>query len=242
MTMMMNQTSSKNLLLCLLLYLIREDGKDDKDEVKTIHRSACPLVSPKARFCVLSDDCAADDSEKMLMYGRVLVVFLPLCVYLKSHIRGQAKNRSRNFNFLLFRLLLLFFFFRLFSFFCFLVKKFISTQKRGENEMKRMLKQLLDNSKSSISLTSSRFSEVVLRVGGFCRTTTATPTTVAARGVSSAFTTRSSSRDGKNPSRLLRRRRRFRRSMGTTMKLQTPRVVHQRRKTSTRPNSIRTRK
>lgn len=76
-------------------------------------------------------------------------------------------------------------------------KKFISTQ-RGENEMKRMLKQLLNNnSKSSISLTSSRFSEVVLLVGGFCRTRTATPTTVAARGVSSAFTTRSSSRDGK---------------------------------------------
>ena len=62
--------------------------------------------------------------------------------------------------------------------------------------MKRMLKQLLiNNSKSSISLTSSRFSEVVLLVGGFCRTRTATPTTVAARGVSSAFTTRSSSRD-----------------------------------------------
>ena len=35
-------------------YLIREDGKDDKDEVKTIHRSACPLVSPKERFCVLN--------------------------------------------------------------------------------------------------------------------------------------------------------------------------------------------
>ena len=57
--------------------------------------------------------------------------------------------------------------------------------------MKRILKQLLNNS-SSVSLTSSR-SEVVL-VGGFCRTTTVTPT-VAAR-VSSAFT-RSSSRDGK---------------------------------------------
>jgi len=61
---MMNQTSSKNLLLCLLLYLIREDGKDDKDEVKTIHRSACPLVSPKAAFlCIKSDIedlCAAE--------------------------------------------------------------------------------------------------------------------------------------------------------------------------------------
>ena len=63
---------------------------------------------------------------------------------------------------------------------------------RRELEMKRILKQVLDNSKSSISLTSSR-SEVVL-VGGF-RRTTVTPT-VAARGVSSAFT-RSSTRVGK---------------------------------------------
>lgn len=121
------------------------------------------------------------------------------CVYLKSHIRGQAKNRSK-FQFSSFLFACFFFFFRLFSAVCFLVKKFpqkkfISTQ-RGENEMKRMLKQLLiNNSKSSVSLTSSRFSEVVLLVGGFCRTRTATPTTVAARGVSSAFTTRSSSRD-----------------------------------------------
>ena len=53
MMMMMNQTSSKNLLLCLLLYLICEDGKDDKDEVKTIHRSACRLVSPKAFLCII---------------------------------------------------------------------------------------------------------------------------------------------------------------------------------------------
>ena len=58
---MMNQTSSKNLLLCLLLYLIREDGKDDKDEVK------CRLVSPKAFLCIKSDVedlCAA---EKMFV-------------------------------------------------------------------------------------------------------------------------------------------------------------------------------
>ena len=122
-----------------------------------------------------------------------------MCVFKKPHISEVKQKIARNFNFLLFCLqnACFFFFFRLFSFFCFLVKKFISTQKRGENEMKRMLKQLLENSKSSISLTSSRCSEVVLRVGGFCRTTTATPTTVAARGVSSAFTTRSSSRDGK---------------------------------------------
>lgn len=124
-------------------------------------------------------------------------------MYLKSHLNQKRKVKQTGkkslSKFLLFCLLL---FFRLFSFFCFLVKKvprqkkFISTQ-RGENEMKRMLKQLLiDNSKSSVSLTSSRFSEeVVLLVGGFCRTRTATPTTVAARGVSSAFTTRSSSRD-----------------------------------------------
>ena len=73
---MMNQTSSKNLLLCLLLYLIRED------EVKTIHRSACPLVSPKAFLCIISDieDCAADDSEKMFMCGSFRVVFLPVCI------------------------------------------------------------------------------------------------------------------------------------------------------------------
>lgn len=122
------------------------------------------------------------------------------CVYLKSHIRGQAKNRSK-FQFSSFSFASSFFFFSSLSLsLCFLVKKvprqkkFISTQ-RGENEMKRMLKQLLNNSLSSISLTSSRFSEVVLLVGGFCRTRTATPTTVAARGVSSAFTTRSSSRD-----------------------------------------------
>ena len=57
MMMMMNQTSSKNLLLCLLLYLICEDGKDDKDEVKTIHRSACPLVSPKAFLCIINRLC-----------------------------------------------------------------------------------------------------------------------------------------------------------------------------------------
>ena len=123
-----------------------------------------------------------------------------MCVFKKPHISEVKQKIARNFNFLLFCLqnaCFFFFFFRLFSFFCFLVKKFISTQKRGENEMKRMLKQLLENSKSSISLTSSRCSEVVLRVGGFCRTTTATPTTVAARGVSSAFTTRSSSRVGK---------------------------------------------
>ena len=67
-----------------------------------------------------------------------------------------------------------------------------SRTTRRELEMKRILKQVLDNSKSSISLTSSR-SEVVL-VGGF-RRTTVTPT-VAARGVSSAFT-RSSTRVGK---------------------------------------------
>ena len=64
MMMMMKQTSSKNLLLlCLLLLLICDDDvNDDKDEVKTIHRSACRrLVSPRAR-CVLSDveDCSAD--------------------------------------------------------------------------------------------------------------------------------------------------------------------------------------
>ena len=63
MMMMMKQTSSKNLLLlCLLLLLIYDDVNDDKDEVKTIHRSACRrLVSPRAR-CVLSDveDCSAD--------------------------------------------------------------------------------------------------------------------------------------------------------------------------------------
>ena len=98
----------KKLLLCLLLYLIREDGKDDKDEVKTIHRSACPLVSPKERFCVLSDDCAAGDSEKMLMYGS-FSSFSP-CVYLKSHIRGQAKNRSK-FQFSSFLFACFFFFF-----------------------------------------------------------------------------------------------------------------------------------
>ena len=113
MMMMMNQTSSKNLLLCLLLYLIREDGKDDKDEVKTIHRSACPLVSPKAFLCIIRlEDCAADDSEKMLMYGS-FSRFSP-CVYLKSHIRGQAKNLSK-FQFSSFLFAASFFFFRLFS-------------------------------------------------------------------------------------------------------------------------------
>ena len=134
MTMMMNQTSSKNLLLCLLLYLIREDGKDDKDEVKTIHRSACPLVSPKARFCVLSDDCAADDSEKMLMYGRVLVVFLPLCVYLKSHIYQRSSKKSLSkFQFSSFSFASSFFFFSSLLFLLFFGEKiYIYTKKRGE--------------------------------------------------------------------------------------------------------------
>ena len=135
MTMMMNQTSSKNLLLCLLLYLIREDGKDDKDEVKTIHRSACPLVSPKARFCVLSDDCAADDSEKMLMYGRVLVVFLPLCVYLKSHIYQRSSKKSLEisiFFFFVCKMLASFFFSSLLFLLFFGEKIYIYTKKRGE--------------------------------------------------------------------------------------------------------------
>ena len=54
----------KSSSFCLLLYLIREDGKDDKDEVKTIYRSACRLSFPQKRFCVLSDveDCSADDT------------------------------------------------------------------------------------------------------------------------------------------------------------------------------------
>ena len=67
---MMNQTSSKNLLLRLLLYLIREDGKDDKDEVKMIYRSACRLSFPQKRFCVLSDveDCSADDTHRECVY------------------------------------------------------------------------------------------------------------------------------------------------------------------------------
>ena len=182
-------------------------------------------------------------------------------VFIKKHTtriiseeKRSSKNLSSRFHKIFFLILLFFFFVSAFSlslafgcFFgpvamCFLRKKFIHLlvqRTRRELEMKRILKQVLDNSKSSLSLTSSR-SEVVL-VGGFRRTTFVTPTVAAARGVSSAFT-RSSSRVGKNPSRLLRRRRRFRRSMGTTMKLQTPRVVHQRRKTSTRPNSIRTRK
>jgi hypothetical protein len=92
---MMNQTSSKNLLLCLLLYLIRED------EVKTIHRSACPLVSPKAFLCIISDieDCAADDSEKVFVRKK----FFSVCVFKKppkSEKEGQAKNLSRISSFL----------------------------------------------------------------------------------------------------------------------------------------------
>ena len=58
--------------------------------------------------------------------------------------------------------------------------------------MKRILKQLFFNS-SSVSLSSS-LSEVVVLVGGFCRTVT--PPVAAAR-VSSAFT-RSSSRGKKS--------------------------------------------
>ena len=77
MMMMMNQTSSKNLLLRLLLYLIREDGKDDKDEVKMIYRSACRLSFPQKRFCVLSDveDCSADDTHRKCVYGSFLLFY-----------------------------------------------------------------------------------------------------------------------------------------------------------------------
>ena len=129
---MMNQTSSKNLLLCLLLYLIRED------EVKTIHRSACPLVSPKAFLCIISDieDCAADDSEKMFMCGSFRVVFLPVCVFKKPHQRSSKKSLSK-FQFSSFSFASSFFFFSSLLFLLFFGEKVSSEKiyiytKRGE--------------------------------------------------------------------------------------------------------------
>ena len=114
---MMNQTSSKNLLLCLLLYLIRED------EVKTIHRSACPLVSPKAFLCIKSDIEKICVPQKKCFTEEVFF----LCVYLKSHKsekEGQAKNLSK-FQFSSFSFASSFFFFFVSSLsLCFLVKKF----------------------------------------------------------------------------------------------------------------------
>ena len=114
---MMNQTSSKNLLLCLLLYLIREDGKDDKDEVK------CRLVSPKAFLCIKSDIEKICVPQKKCLYGRS---FFSVCVFKKPQIRkGRSSKKSLEISSFLFASS---FFFRLFSLALFFGEK-VSSEK-----------------------------------------------------------------------------------------------------------------
>ena len=82
----------KSSSFCLLLYLIREDGKDDKDEVKTIYRSACRLSFPQKRFCVVSDveDCSADDTHRKCVYPK-WVYLLKSTQHASSARRGEVK-------------------------------------------------------------------------------------------------------------------------------------------------------